>query len=84
MQIVTLLLHQQRVPEALQQFKAHIGLFRLPPFTPPLPFACAHWGWVARQYAAMGELIGRVEESLLPAQVGTTHALLELNACFKV
>ena len=47
-----------------------MGLFRRPPFTPPPAFAAAHWGWVARQYAVMGELInGRVDASLLPAQV---------------
>ena len=69
-QVVTLLLHQQRVQEALQQFKTHMGLFRRPPFTPPPAFAAAHWGWVSRQYAAMAELLtARADASLLPPQV---------------
>ena len=73
MQIVTLLLHQQRVAEALQHFRSHMGLFKRPPFVPPLPFKAAHWGWVSRQYAAMGELISRVDPSLLPPQVILSH-----------
>ena len=69
-QVVTLLLHQQRIGEALTQFGTHMRLFRRPPFTPPPAFAAAHWGWVSRQYAVMGELLGtRMDPSLLPAQV---------------
>ena len=57
LQVITLLLHQFRLAEALAQFKAHMSLFRQTPFESQPAFAAAHWGWVSRQYAAMGELM---------------------------
>lgn len=54
---MTLLLHQQRLPEALAQFKEHMKLFRLLPFDAHPAFSATHFGWVVRQYTVMGELM---------------------------
>ena len=69
-QVVTLLLHQQCVAEALAQFRAHIGAFRQPPLPPPPAAAATHAAWLVRQYTVMGELLSqRVDAGLLPPQV---------------
>ncbi len=68
-QVVTLLLHQQRVGEALGQFRGHMAAFRRPPLPLPAGAAAAHAGWLARQYAVVGELLAtRVDPLLLPRQ----------------
>ena len=70
-QVVTLLLHQQSVLEALAQFRTHIGWLRSPPASPPQPpaAAAAHALWLQRQYAVMGELLAtRVDAGVLPDQ----------------
>ena len=64
MQVVTLLLHQQRLPEALAQFKEHMKLFRQLPFEAHPAFIAYHWAWVARQYSAMGELMTARNDSI--------------------
>lgn len=70
MQVVTLLLHQANVPEALKQFQQHMGAFKKMPLPPPPAAASAHGAWVLRQYTVMGELLSsRVEAGLLPQQV---------------
>ena len=70
LQVVTLLLHQQRVGEALAQFRGHMAAFRRPPQPLPPGAAAAHAGWLTRQYAVMGELLAtRVDPALLPRQV---------------
>ena len=69
LQVVTLLLHQQCVVEALAQFRAHIAAFRQPPLPPPPAASAAHNAWLVRQYTVMGELLGsRVDPALLPPQ----------------
>ena len=68
--MVTLLLHQQNVAEALGQFRAHMSAFRRPPLPPPPAAAAAHAAWLVRQYSVMGELLSqRVDAGLLPPQV---------------
>lgn len=68
--MVTLLLHQQCVAEALAQFRAHIGAFRQPPLPPPPAAAAAHAAWLVRQYTVMAQLLSqRVDAGLLPPQV---------------
>lgn len=67
--MVTLLLHQQRAGEALAQFRGHMGALRRPPGPLPPGAAASHAGWLARQYAVMGELLAtRVDPGLLPRQ----------------
>ena len=69
--MVTLLLHQQSVPDALAQFRTHVGWLRSPPASPPPPpaAAAAHALWLQRQYAVMGELLAtRVDAGVLPDQ----------------
>lgn len=69
-QVVTLLLHQRRLPDAVAQFRAHLARFRRPrEIAGAQPgVAAAHAGWLARQYAAMAELLrGRVDVSALSA-----------------
>lgn len=69
-QVVTLLLHQQSVGEALVQFSAHISRHRRPPLPPPPAAAAAHAAWLVRQHSVMGELLSqRVDSGLLPPQV---------------
>ncbi len=69
-QVVTLLLHQQNVGEALQQFRAHVGWLRAPPLPLPPAAAAAHALWLQRQYGVMGELLStRIDAGLLPGQV---------------
>ena len=72
--MVTLLLHQRRLPDAVAHFRAHLRRFRAPAelVGAPPAAAAAHTGWLARQYAAMAELLsGRVEASALVSdQVG--------------
>ncbi len=68
--MVTLLLHQRRLPDAVAQFRAHVARFRRPRELAGAPpgAAAAHAGWLARQYAAMAELLrGRVDASALSA-----------------
>ncbi|KAK9904998.1 hypothetical protein WJX75_007420 [Coccomyxa subellipsoidea] len=87
LKVVTLLLHQQCVAEALAQFRAHIGAFRQPPLPPPPAAAAAHAAWLVRQYTVMGELLSqRVDAGLLPPQreaqpafffLGAAHAAVE-------
>ena len=75
LQVVTLLLHQANVPEALAQFAQHMGAFRRMPLPPPPAAASAHGAWLVRQYTVMGDLLSsRVEAGLLPQQV--IHRLL--------
>lgn len=79
-QVVTLLLHQRRLAEALQQFRLHIGRFRRPAALQGAPpaAAAAHAGWLARQYAAMAELLaGRID----PATVTADQVLLQQDFC---
>ena len=69
-QVVTLLLHQQNVADALQQFRAHVGWLRAAPLPLPPAAAAAHALWVQRQYTVMGELLStRIDAGLLPSQV---------------
>ena len=76
-QVVTLLLHQQNVAEALGQFRAHMAAFRRPPLPPPPAAAAAHAAWLVRQYSVMGELLSqRVNAGLLPPQVHRKPAVL--------
>lgn len=68
-QVVTLLLHQRRLGEALAQFRAHLGRFRRPAALQGGPPAAAavHAGWLARQYTAMAELLAaRVDPAAVP------------------
>lgn len=82
MQIITLLLHQQRLPEAIAQFKTHVGLFCQLPFESPPAFAAAHWGWVARQYTVMGELMAaRNEASALQVPSLTFPSSWKIMSC---
>ncbi|KAK9807487.1 hypothetical protein WJX72_000478 [[Myrmecia] bisecta] len=77
--VVTLLLHQHRTSEALAHFRHHITLFRKPPFEVPPGLAAAQWGWLARQYAVMGELLSsRVDPANLLPQRDSHPAYLFL------
>ena len=77
--MVTLLLHQQRVGEALGQFRGHMAAFRRPPLPLPAGAAAAHAGWLARQYAVVGELLAtRVDPLLLPRRA---RPRVEIRAC---
>jgi hypothetical protein len=68
-QVVTLLLHQHCVGEALAEFRAHIAAFQQPPLPPPPAAAAAHFAWLVRQYTVMAELLSmRVDPALLPTQ----------------
>ena len=42
MQLVTLLLHQRRLDDALAQYDAHHALFRAPPLRLPPAQVCAY------------------------------------------
>jgi len=67
--IMALLLHQQRVAEALTHFERHMQTFRRAAARHTLPpaAAAAHWGWACRQYSVTGQLLlERVDASLLP------------------
>ena len=78
--MVTLLLHQQSVPDALGQFRTHVGWLRHPPATPARPpaAAAAHALWLQRQYAVMGELLAtRVDAGVLPDQARRRPAELQ-------
>ncbi|KAK9839808.1 hypothetical protein WJX81_003235 [Elliptochloris bilobata] len=69
LKVVTLLLHQQRVGEALAQFRGHMGALQRPPLPLPPGAAAVHAGWLTRQYAVMGGLLAtRVDPALLPRQ----------------
>ena len=71
LQVVTLLLHQRRVPDALAQFRSHLRRFRAPPELAGAPDGAnaAHASWLSRQYAAMAELLsGRVDLSSVADQ----------------
>lgn len=87
LQVVTLLLHQHRSQEALSHFQQHLATYRKPPSQlDPVPSAAAasHWGWVARQNQAMGELMSsRVDPAHLPPQVSgyRTSDMLYSAAC---
>lgn len=65
--LMSLMLHQQRIPDALAQVESHISSFRhLPPGAQPAS-AAAHWSWARRQYTVAGELLGnRVSAETLP------------------
>ncbi|BDA49831.1 probable trafficking protein particle complex subunit 11 at N-terminal half [Coccomyxa sp. Obi] len=87
LKVVTLLLHQQNVAEALGQFRAHMAAFQRPLLPPPPAAAAAHAAWLVRQYSVMGELLSqRVDAGLLPPQreaqpahffLGAAHAAVD-------
>ena len=69
-QVVTLLLHQHRVGEALSQMRSHLTAFRVPPVELPPGPAAAHQAWLARQHAVLGDLLAaRADPAALPMQV---------------
>lgn len=67
-----LLLHQQNTVRALATVREHLRLFRgVPMAGAPLEFRASHWGWVARQYAVMADLLSKrlPPEAGLPPEV---------------
>ena len=68
-----LLLHQQNTARALAQFRDHMRLLKgVPMKDAPGGFLGSHWGWIARQYAVMADLLSKrvPPEGGLPPEVG--------------
>jgi hypothetical protein len=79
--VMMLLLHQQRAPAALAQFRDHVATFGQLPASFPPAAAAAHYAWLARQYQTAAEMIGpRVDEATLRAFPDCAPRLLQATA----